>query len=413
MTTKVLVTSEIASWAVNGVNKVFTTSKLIASINTIVIDGSEYAQYSFDWITITLDDAPTTWQVLVTYSYESNYDFLDNSNWIVWEVATWVVDSTNKVFLVTYPISLIDEVRVNGTPTWGYSLLGNSILLSTAPVNWYVEVDYFRKDTIIYEWDSSNYYTKKEIRDLVYDDIGQDDTSVQYPKSLVDTAIKDWVTELITEVTDKSRSIPVVFQSTWYISALPIENSINTIEVTSESTLPPKWRIMSFTWSFSDYSTVSSGWIISLSSRWELSESGYYYVGYKLPRNIKRILNVTNNGYLLQDSWDISSFLNSYTWYLVNNGYLYTSTDWTILVDCEIDNYRFWDDESYVYVDKEDAWVIIYYALRQLYQSRESDKLQSVAQIFQDKLRSYKKRIRKKRSNNKFNLIKTSNWLRP
>ena len=31
------------------------------------------------------------------------------------------------------------------------------------------------------------------------------------------------------------------------------------------------------------------------------------------------------------------------------------------------------DDNSLIYVDKEDVWVIVYYALRQLYQSRESD----------------------------------------
>lgn len=414
MSTKILVTSEVASWLVNSVNKTYTVANLIDSISLITVNSVPYAQYSFVWNTITLDDAPTTWLVNITYGYENNYDFLDNSGWIVGEVAEWAIDSTNKVFLVSYPIALIDEVRVNSVVVVWYSILGNSILLASAPVSWYVEVDYFRKDTIIYEGDSSNYYTKKEIRDLVYDEIAQDDTSVQYPKKLVDTAISDWVTELITEVSDKSRSMSIHVKLEWYISALPIDNSISTLEITSNSIIPPRWRLMSFMWSTSDYSSINSSWIMSLTSRGELSASWYYYVGYKLPRNIKRILSVTHNLYLLQDAWEVTSFLNSYTSYYVNNGYLYVPLNGNILIDFEIDNYKFWDsDESYIYVDKEDAWVVVFYALRQLYTGRENDKLANTSQLYNDKLKSYKRRMIKKRSNNKFNLIKTSNWLKP
>lgn len=413
MSTKILVTSEIATWLVNSVNKTYTVANLIDSINLVTVNSIPYAQYSFNWTSVVLDDAPTAWLVNITYNYESNYDFLDNSGWIVGEVTNWVIDSTNKVFLVTYPISIIDEVRVNWIVVAWYSILGNSILLAAAPTTWYVEVDYFRKDTIIYEGDSSDYYTKKEIRDLVYDEIAQDDTSVQYQKSLVDTAIKDWVTELITEVSDKSRSISISFKTEGYISALPIDNSISTIEITSNSIIPPKWRLMSFVWSFSDYSSVSSSWIISLSTRWELSESGYYYVGYKLPRNIKRVLSVTSNWYFLQDAGEITSFLNSYTSYYINNWYIYTPMNGSILIDFEIDNYRFGDDEGYVYVDKEDVGVVVFYALRQLYTWRENDKLQNTSQLYLEKLKSYKRRMIKKRSNNKFNLMKTSNWLKP
>lgn len=42
---------------------------------------------------------------------------------------------------------------------------------------------------------------------MVYAEIGQDDTSVQYPKSLVDLAIADGTSEAVSQVQDKSRFI--------------------------------------------------------------------------------------------------------------------------------------------------------------------------------------------------------------
>ena len=417
MSTKILVTSEIASWVVNGVNTSFTTSKLISSINTIVVNGSEYAQYSFSWTTIVLDDAPSAWSVLVTYSYESNYDFLDNSWWITWEVMTWTVDGTNKVFSAFYPISLIDEVRVNWIVVGWYTILWNTILLASAPVTGYVEIDYFRKDLLITDYSRDRYYTKKEVRDMVYAEIGQDDTSVQYPKTLVDLSVSDWVSEAVSQVQDKSRFLSYRIDAPWYINVSPIANSISTFGITNTKTLPPTWRLVSYEdGSTIDYSTISSSKIMSSSSYSRLpTTSEKYYVGYRLPRNIKRIVSVTYDKWSQsQTSWLSSDFLFWNWLYYINNGFLYLKYNAVYMIEIEVDEYATWsDDNSLIYVDKEDVWVIVYYALRQLYQSRESDKLQMVSQLFTDKLRAYKRRMRLKRTNDKWNLMKTSSGLIP
>ena len=205
MSTKILATSEIASWSVNGVNKIFTTLKAIHTINTITINNNTYSQYSFVWNIVTLDDAPSSWTVLVTYNYESNYDYLDNAWWIVWEIMIGTINSSNKVFSSFYNISLVDEVRVNGLVVTWYTIAWNRILLVSAPTTWYVEIDYFRKDLTIIDYNRDVYFTKKEVRDKVYNEISQDDTSVQYPKLLVDDAIADWVNEIVTHISDKSR----------------------------------------------------------------------------------------------------------------------------------------------------------------------------------------------------------------
>lgn len=417
MSTKILVTSEIASWVVNGVNKTFNVSKLISSINTIVVNGIEYAQYSFLWTTILLDDAPATWQVLVTYSYESNYDFLDNNGWITWEIMSGTVNSSNKVFSSFYPISLVDEVRVNGTPVVSYTISGNTILLAAAPTTWYVEIDYFRKDLLITDYSRDKYYTKKEVRDMVYAEIGQDDTSVQYPKSLVDLAIADWTSEAVSQVQDKSRFVSYRIDSIWYITVSPIANSISTFWVATTKTLPPSGRFVSYEdWATIDYSAISSSNIISSPNFSRLpSTSEKYYVGYRLPRNIKRIVSVTYDKWnQSQTSWLVSDFLFSNGLYYINNGFLYLKYNAIYMIEVELNEYVAWsDDNSLIYVDKEDVWVIVYYALRQLYQSRESDKLQMASQLFTDKMRAYKRRMRMKRTQDKNNKIRTSPWLIP
>lgn len=409
MSTKILITSEIATWVVNGTNKVFVVSKLISNINSIVVSWNDYAQYSFNGSTILLDDAPSSGSVLVTYSYESNYDFLDNTAWIVGEIMQGDVNSTNKVFTSYYPISLIDEVRVNSIVVTWYTIVGNSILLQSAPTTWYVEIDYFRKDLLIRDYSRDLYYTKKEVRDAVYTEIGQDDTSVQYPINLVDWAVTDGITELVTQVTDKSRTLTYQIDNGTYATLSTIDNSISSFNYTYDKVLPPMGRLMSGNdGNIVEYTSVSSSNTINVSWFTKFpNESGIkYFVGYKLPRNIKRVISVDSGQ--LQNAWTIGMFITSWG-YIVNNGYIYIRWNATHIIEVELNEYiESSMDDSLIYIDREDIGVVIYYALRQLYQSRESDKLNTASQLYLEKLKSYKRRMIKKRTSNYWNVLKTS-----
>lgn len=417
MSTKILITSEVATWLVNWANKIFNTSKSIINIDTVLVNNIPYAQYTFSWTNIILDDAPTVWLVNVTYSYDSDYDYLDNSGWIVWEIMDGTIDWTNKVFKSFYPISFVDEVRVNGIPVVGYSIIWNWILLASAPTaNQFVEIDYFRKDLIIVDWSRDLYYTKKEVRDLVYDEIAQDDTSVQYPKSLIDNAIQDWAIELVTQMPDKSRFVSFTIDWVSTIVATPIVNSISTLSIAKSKPIPPKWRLLNeLTWDTIDYHNISSTNVLSITSTSNIINTATnMYVWYRLPKNIKRVISVTYNGNYSQDSWNIQDFLFSNWLYFINNWYIYLKYRATYVIEVELNEYsNSSDDNSLIYIDRDDIWVIVYYALRQVYTGRENDKLQNTAQLYMEKLKSYKRRMIKKRSEGKNNLMKTSKRLKP
>lgn len=414
MSTKILATSEIASWSVNGVNKIFTTLKDIHTINTITINNNTYSQYSFVWNIVTLDDAPSSWTVLVTYNYESNYDYLDNTWWIVWEIMIGTINSSNKVFSSFYNISLVDEVRVNGLVVTWYTIAWNRILLVSAPTTWYVEIDYFRKDLTIIDYNRDVYFTKKEVRDKVYNEISQDDTSVQYPKLLVDSAIVDWVNEIVTHISDKSRFANFSIDSVATIKLSPKDNSISTFDIVKDKVIPPKWRLLNATtWSIIDYSSINSSNVMSISYiDSNISEPTMMSVWYQLPRNIKRVISVTYNWVPTQDAGSINNFLYGNWFYFINNWYIYLKHKAKYTIEVELNEYiNSDDDSSLVYIDRDDVGVVVYYALRQLYQSRESDKLNSVSQLYIDKLKSYKRRMNKKRGSGKNNVMLTSGRL--
>lgn len=409
---KILITSEAASWAVNGVNVTFTTLNPISTIRVIEVNGSEYAQYTFLGNTITLDDAPAAWSVEVTYEYEYSLDYLENSNWITWEILTWTVNGTNKLFKSFYPISLLDEVRVDGTPTVAYTFNGNSILFTAAPTTWVVDIDYFRRDLNITDYSRDNYYTFDEIRTKVYDKIWEDGGSTaRYPTDLVNDWLVDWLNEICSIVLDKYRNVTYSLKVGTPIALTPIDNSITTLTTAYSEQYPSKGRIITYEGDFIDYTSKTSagiiGWITCNNFPID-SVSGF--VWYRLPRNWLRITSVYADNYQLREFGDINEFLAlQENGYLINNGYIYFSRSGDCIVNVEVNEYlsKSLNDNTVVYVDKADIWVVIYYCLRQVYAEREDDKLTTAADLYQDKLKSYKRKIWKKRSRDAGGVMKT------
>jgi len=409
---KILITSEVASWLVNWVNTSYTTTKPISNIRLIEVNGSSYAQYSFIWNTITLDDAPSAWSVEVTYEYEYSLDYLENSNWITWEILTWTVNWTNKLFKSFYPISILDEVRVNGTPTTAYTYNGNSILFTTAPTTWVVDIDYFRADLRVTDYSRDSYYTFDELRTKVYDKIWEDGGSTaRYPLDLVNDWLIDWLNEICSIILDKYRNVTYSVKVGTPIALTPIANSITTLTTAYDETFPSKWRIITYDGDFIDYTSKTSTWIIGwITCNNFPIDSVNGFVGYRLPRNWLRIVSVYANSYQLTEFGDINEFIARQTsWYIINNGYIYFSFAWDFIINVEVNEYmsKSLNDNTVVYVDKADVWVVIYYCLRQVYAEREDDKLSTASDLYQDKLKSYKRKIWKKRSRDAGGVMKT------
>lgn len=407
---KILISSEVASWVVNWVNTSFNVSKLISAIRSVVVNGSDYAQYTFSWTTITLDDAPVSGTVIVTYEYEYNLDYLDNSNWITWEILEWDVDSVNRRFTSFYPISFVDEVRVNGVPTVAYTFSWNTILLTSAPTIWVVDIDYFKKDVVAQDYNRDLYYTFWEIRSKIYDKISEDgwDTT-RYPLNIVNDGIVDWLDEICSIRLDKSRQVTYSIKASNPIDVVPISNSITTLQLTLNRKIPSKWRLLTSRWDFIDYSTISSLDIASgLSFVNFPTEGDWAYVGYRLPRNCLRVTSVRFNGYEIQELGSLSD-IASYNGYIINNWYIYFWVGWDISIEFEPNEYltRSLNDSTVIFVDRSEVSVIIYYCLRQVYAEREDDRLQTTSELYLDKLKSYKRKIGIKRARLSGNKIKT------
>lgn len=408
MATKYRITSETPSGLVNWVNKIYTTINPITRIESFTIAWVPYGQFAFSGNTIVLDDAPVSGIIEVTYEYETSKDYLDNTWWIVGEIASGTSDWTNKQFSTFFPISSIDEVRVNGVVVTGYTFVGNSIVLVAAPlVNQLVAVDYFRKDLWVVDYQRDTYYTLKEVRDLVYSDISQDDVSIPYQPELVNQAIKDWVSEIVSIKVDKSRNISFSLTSAGKISLAPIANSNSTVTLTSTTTIPSLGRVLTVDWDFLDYSSITDS-VATISSAANFpTTTKEVFVGYRLPRNIKRIIRIFSS-YPNQEAWSIVDFLNETSGYIVNNWFLYLPTDGTYTIEVELSETVTSDDDSLIYIDKDDIGVVVYYALRQLYASRENEKLANTSQLYMDKLMSYKRKINKKRVGDSRGKLKTS-----
>jgi hypothetical protein len=234
-------------------------------------------------------------------------------------------------------------------------------------------------------------------------DISQDDVTVQYQEELVNQAIRSWVSEVVSVKTDKSRDIVFSLESAWTISFTPVPNSISTLTIQSNVTLPPVGRILTKDWEFIDYTLISNG-VVTISKFSKLpTEAWTWYVGYRLPRNYKRVKEVSG-GYPVQIASSLVGYLNWLGGYIINNWFIYLPSDWVYQIAIELANITTTDDDSLIYIDEDDVDVVVYYALRQLYISRENDKLMPTAQLFADKMNSYKRKMGKKRTQD-------SNWL--
>ena len=105
---KTYVSGEIPQWAINGVNKVFTVSNDIVSIEDLIIDGADYRGFVVLNKTITLQDAPTA-SITVDYYYwtTSNEASGTETLWSirerVYDILTEYSDST------TYSSGIVDD----------------------------------------------------------------------------------------------------------------------------------------------------------------------------------------------------------------------------------------------------------------------------------------------------------------
>lgn len=71
--------SEVPSWVINGINKIFTLLNDVDYIVLLTFDGATYVDYTRDWKVITLSDAPTSSIYVSYYTADSIVPIVTNT----------------------------------------------------------------------------------------------------------------------------------------------------------------------------------------------------------------------------------------------------------------------------------------------------------------------------------------------
>jgi len=398
--------NEQASWLVNWINKVFTLVNSVSSIESLRIGYVEYTNFTFSWNTITLNDAPTVinWGVFVDYFYEASTSVFDSVNLIYDEQTIWDADWTNRVFYSIYPIGHIEELRVNWVSYTSFTINGRAITLASAPsaILWAPRIDYFRSDVDMNTIDSG--VTLSQLRSSIYQRIWHTVTSLQFPATLVDEYIVEWVQRISKMKRDKKKRGIFSFHKAYDSQIVSTDgNSINI--GTPSMYLPSKGIAIIENWDVLTYSSKSSTSIGSIN--WlDINDIWGFNIqfGYKLSKNIEKISEVFVNWFkLLPSDFAEYRYKKNKDSYCVYNNYLFLPfwmADGQVVTVVYLGkNTTVYTDTDIIDFDGDYLPVIKTFVLWNMYHDREDDREIKEQARYKEILKEYKRELSKQYEN--------------
>lgn len=394
--------NEQAQWTINWTNKVFTVANTISTVESLRIGYVEYTSFTFSWNTITLTDAPSTisgW-VFVDYFYDSTAAIFDSVNLIYDEILSWDVDWINTIFYSVYPIDKIDELRIDWIVYNNFTFNWRIVTLAVAPTITVgsPHIDYYRKDVELATIDS--WVTLSQLRSSIYTRLGQQITSLQFPKELADEYISEWVTRISKMKRDRAKRWIFSFHKSydWFIKW----NTWNSIDVgTTSKYLPAKGIAIVGNWDVVYYSLKTTSTISSIS--WlETDTLNWVKIqyGYKLSKNIEKISEVFIDWFKLTPS-DFAEYRHTkdtdkycvYNWYLFLP---YSTIDWSVITCVYLArNTSEYDDSSIIDFDWDYLPVVKSFVLWNMYKDREDDRFNNEYSNYKQILKEYKRELGK------------------
>lgn len=396
--------NELASWLVNGSNKVFTLVNTISSIESIRVWYIEYTNFTYSWNIITLNDAPSVingW-VYVDYFYEATTNVFDSVNLIYDEELVGTVDGVNKIFYSVFPIDKIDELRIWGIAYNSFTINGRCVTLAAAPTTslWVPHLDYYRKDVNVNTIDS--WVTLAELRSSIYTRLGQTITSLQFPKELADEYISEGIIRISKMKPDRTKRWIFSFHKAndGQISS----TDGNRIVVDRISVyLPSKgiaiidgWEVVYYNWKSRTSNSISS------LSDLDLNEIAWLKIqyGYKLSKTISKVSEVFYDGFKLTPcdfaEYRFSKDKDKFCEY---NGYLflpYNVVDWAIITVVYTGRHNSeYSDTDIIDFDWDYLPVIKSFVLYNMYKDREDDRFTNEMGNYKQLLREYKRELGK------------------
>lgn len=318
------------------------------------------------------------------------------------EQLTGTVNGVNTVFTSANTIDEIESMRLWGAEYSGFSFTGNTVTLTDAPTVGLGSpyIDYFIEAAT--PTPSSSTVTFWDLRSQIYEDIGQDDGSPQYPVSMVDRYI---IETIPLHLNQKVNPIRKVWQYSFNKAIDPTVSaySATQVDVTDIPTYTPATgAILIGDGHYVEYSTVSATAFTSISSL------GYVYdaddmvtIGYTIPSGIQKVSEVFLGRKRLTFV-DRREFIVS----LANNANYFTIIDWflflprTAIATTVIVNFTYeatipTDDTDLIDFEPNYQNVLRYDVLRRMYQAREDTRLATTEVYYKESLKAYKSYISK------------------
>lgn len=394
--------NEEASGTIDWVNTTFTLANTIETIESLRIWYVEYTDFSFSGNTIILADAPSVlngW-VFVDYFYDATVNTFDPVNLIYGEVLVWDIDGVNKVFTTVYPIGLIDELRVDGLSYTAFTYNGRFITLATAPSSSIVsiDIDYYRKDVDNPYIESG--VTLAWLRSSIYTRIGQQITSLQFPKELADEYITEGITRISKMKRDRKKRGVFSFHKAYDTSVISTDGNIIALWTVSKY-LPWKGIAIVDNWDVVYYAGKSTTGINSLSDlELDAIEDSKIQFGYKLSKNVDKISEVFIDWFKLNPA-DFSEYRSNknVSDFSVYNGYLFlpfSVVDGSVVtVVYFAKNSTTYTDTDIIDFDGDYMPVIKAFVLWNMYHDREDDRENKEYARYKEVLREYKRELSK------------------
>lgn len=322
-----------------------------------------------------------------------------STNFIYNETLIWVVDWVNTIFTSLYPIESIEDLRLGGVDYTNFGFVGNTITLTDAPTlsTGAPNIDYFKATLIPASVVGDK--TFETFVSEIYEDIGQEITSYQYPRTMVERYVREELPLHSNFKVNPQRKV-------WTYS-FNKANDYSAVSYSASSLLigtifpytPATGKLLLWYGGVVNYTSINAtsflgiSWLEVVYKGWDMIT-----VGYAIPTWVKKISEVFVNGRLLafRDFREyISTQYNSYTvfdWFLFLPR---TSGETIITVTYTKDNINPLETSSIIDFEPEYLNVIRFAVEVKLFTFRDDERLANVVNTYKKSLRDYKSYIGK------------------
>lgn len=318
-------------------------------------------------------------------------------NFIYNEQLTWVVDGVNTVFTSANDIDEVESIRIGWAEYTNFSFTGNTVTFAFAPTTALGSpyMDYFV--AWITPTPSASQKTFRQIVTEIYEEIGQYETSAQYPLSMVKRYVQETIPLHNNKRVNPLRKIGSYSfnKSKDYVASTYSSTSIDVGSISSY--VPASGAILLKNGTFLQYGSRTSTAFQSLSGLSIVYESGDKVdVGYKIPDGVQKISEVFLGRTLLTFKDRREFLIYPGPCYTIIDGYLFlprTFTDEVVIVGFTYPTTTPINDDDIIDFEPHYEMVLRYDVLKRMYAAREDTRLGVTAELYRDALKDYRSYI--------------------